>query len=176
MESTQRHWSTLRRSRRLAKKPKLSSTYSILLNSVVQNLSASISIRPCRASETMPTMVGRPERLALALAILTTKTGLQSPTRALSWLRSPSQEVNHARISKRVLSEINNKQQMTHLFIVSLSSQIIITTWCSERAKKTLLDLRIIMEMISRLIKAKSLLILKILARVTFTKYQNKVT
>ena len=40
------------------------------------------------------------------------------------------------------------------------------------RAKKTLLDLRIIMEMI----RAKNLLILKILARVTFTKYQNKVT
>ena len=61
---------------------------------------------------------------------------------------------------------------MTHLFIVSLNSQIIITTWWSGRAKKTLLDLRIIMEMI----RAKSLLILKILARVTFIKYQNKVT
>ena len=61
---------------------------------------------------------------------------------------------------------------MTHLFIVSSSSQIIITMWWSGRAKKTLLDLRIIMEMI----RAKNLLILKILARVTFTKYQNKVT
>ena len=47
--------------------------------------------------------------------------------------------------------------------------------WFSERVKKTLLDLRTIMETISRLIKAKSLLILRILAQVTFTKFQSKV-